>query len=259
MLRAVIFDMDDTLLDWSGREGQWVDLARRHLAPIHEHLQKEGHQIPDLDVMTEAYGEQNRRAWEAITPPEWDCPRQVEILQAALVALKIEAGKLDMDHIQRLFAWGPIPGVRAYDGTAEMLRALRTAGLKTGLITNATMPMWMRDTELKAAGLLEYLDVRLTAGDVGKFKPHPKPFQEALKRLHISADEAVFVGDQMHDDIAGAQAAGMRAVWIRHGAEFSNGSCKPNATITSVRELPNTLDLWFPGWREAPASFTGKI
>lgn len=254
MLRAVIFDMDDTLLDWSGREGQWVDLTRRHLAPIHEHLQKEGFQVPDLDALTEAYGEQSRRAWEAITAPEWNCPRQIELLQAALLSLNLEAEKLDMEKIQRLYAWGPVPGVRAYEGTVEMLRALRLAKLKTGLITNATMPMWMRDVELKAAGLLEYLDVRLTAGDVGKFKPHPKPFQEALRRLRVAADEAVFVGDQVHDDVAGAQAAGMRAVWIRHGADVSNGSCKPNATISSVKELPKTLDLWFPGWREIPAS-----
>jgi HAD superfamily hydrolase (TIGR01509 family) len=253
MLRAVIFDMDDTLLDWSTREGQWIDLTRRQLAPVHEHLKKEGHKMPELDVLVEAYGEQNRRAWESITPPEWNCPRQIELLRAALVSLKLEAEKLDMDKIQRLYAWGPIPGVRAYDGTVEVLRTLRVAGLKTGLITNATMPMWMRDTELKATGLLELLDVRLTAGDVGKFKPHPKPFQEALKRLHVSADEAVFVGDQVHDDVAGAQAAGMRAVWIRHGADVSNGSCKPNATIASIRELLKTLDLWFPGWRETAA------
>lgn len=253
MLRAVIFDMDDTLLDWSGREGQWIDLTRRHLAPIHEHLQKEGHQVPDLNAMTEAYGEQNRRAWEAIMPPEWNCPRQIDLLRATLVSLKLEVEKLDMDNVQRLFAWGPIPGVRAYDGTAEVLRTLRSAGLKTGLITNATMPMWMRDSELKATGLLELLDVRLTAGDVGKFKPHTKPFQEALERLRVSADEAVFIGDQVHDDVAGAQAAGMRAVWIRRGADVSNGSCKPNATIATIHELLTTFDLWFPGWRETQA------
>jgi 2-haloalkanoic acid dehalogenase type II len=249
MLRAVLFDMDDTLLDWSNREGNWVDLTQRHLAPIHEHLQKEGHRVPELNAMTEAYGEQNRLAWESISAPEWNCPRQVDILQATLVSLDLEAEKLDMDKIQRLFAWGPVPGVHVYAGTLEVLRALRAAGLKTGLVTNATMPMWMRDAELKAAGLLEYLDVRLTAGDVGKFKPHPKPFQDALRQLQVSASEAVFVGDQVQDDVAGAQAAGMRAVWIQRGADVGNGSCKPNAIISTIRDLPKTLDLWFPGWR----------
>jgi FMN phosphatase YigB (HAD superfamily) len=125
MLRAVLFDMDDTLLDWSAREGSWIDLTRRHLTPIHEHLQKEGHQVPDLGVMVEAYGEQSRRAWESITPPEWSCPRQIELLQAMLVSINLDTGKIDMDKIQRLFAWGPIPGVRVYDGTTEVLQALR--------------------------------------------------------------------------------------------------------------------------------------
>ncbi|MBN1312735.1 MAG: HAD family hydrolase [Anaerolineae bacterium] len=249
MLRAVLFDMDDTLVDWSTREDRWEDLTRQHLAPIHDHLRIAGHTVPDLTTMVEAYSEQNRRAWETITPPEWNCPRQIDILQSMLKMLGLETEKVDMDNIQRLFAWGPVPGVRPFDGTIEVLCTLRETGLKTGLITNASMPMWMRDAELKAMGLLEYLDVRLTAGDVGKFKPHTKPFHEALQRLHIAADEAVFVGDQMHDDVAGAQAAGMRAVWIRRGADVSNGSCKPNATIVSIRELLNTLDLWFPGWR----------
>jgi 2-haloalkanoic acid dehalogenase type II len=249
MLRAVLFDMDDTLIDWSTRKGNWVDLTQQHLTPIHEYLQKAGHKVPDLTIVAEVYSQQSRYAWESITPPEWNCPRLVEILRATLKTLNLETDKLDMENIQRLYAWGPIPGVRPFDGTIEVLRTLREGGLKTGLITNASMPMWMRDTELKAMGLLELLDERLTAGDVGKFKPHARPFQEALKRLHIAADEAVFVGDQMHDDVAGAQAVGMRAVWIRRGADISNGSCKPNATIVSIRELLDTLDLWFPGWR----------
>ncbi|MBN1429755.1 MAG: HAD family hydrolase [Anaerolineae bacterium] len=249
MLRAVLFDMDDTLIDWSPREGNWVDLTQQHLAPIHEHLKKSGHTVPDLPVVAEVYGEQSRRAWESIAPPEWKCPRQIDILRSLLIDLGLDTEKMDMDNIQRLFAWGAIPGVRPFDGTLEVLQALRAKGLKTGLVTNASMPMWMRDVELKDMGLLEYLDVRLTAGDVGRFKPHARPFQEALKRLRVSPDEAVFVGDQIHDDVAGAQAVGMRAVWIRRGADVSNGICKPNATIVSIRELLTTFDLWFPGWR----------
>jgi putative hydrolase of the HAD superfamily len=197
----------------------------------------------------EAYGEQNRLAWEAITPPEFTCPSHMDILSATLATCKLETNRIDMLQVQKLFAWKLIPGVCLFDDAIDVLKILRTANLKTGLITNATMPMWMRDIELKSLDLLEYLDVRLAAGDLGRFKPHPAPFREALKRLKIAPEEAIFVGDRVQDDVAGAQAAGMRAVWVRRGTEVSNGSCKPNATITSLRELPATLDVWYPGWR----------
>ena len=249
MLRAVVFDMDDTLVDWSKREGDWADISRQHLRPVHDYLLEAGHKIPDLIGLVEVYADQSRRAWESIHPPEWDCPCQEDILRETLRAVKLETEKIDLGEVQRRFNWGPIPGVCAFDDTEEVLRVLRAAGLKTGLVTNAAVPMWMRDAELKALGILDYLDVRLTAGDVGKFKPHPHPFRVALHRLGVTADEAVFVGDRVQDDVAGAQAAGMRAIWVRRGSEPTNGEFKPNATISSLKELLKILDVWYPGWR----------
>lgn len=251
MLRAVIFDLDDTLLDWSKREGNWVELSQQHLRPIHAWLQQAGHTMPDLEKLADAYADQSRIAWEAISQHEWDCPRQEDILRETLRALSLEMDRIDIGQMQRLFNWGLIPGVRVFDDSLEVLKAIRAAGIKTGLVTNAAMPMWMRDTELKETGLLELLDVRLTAGDVGKLKPHPEPFREAMRRLGVSSSEAVFVGDRVQDDIAGAQLAGMRAVWVRReSADFFIGTFKPNATIGTLRELFKVLDLWYPGWRK---------
>jgi len=251
MLRAVIFDMDDTLLDWSKREGNWLELNQQHLKPIHAYLVGAGHTIPDLAGMAEAYANQSRIAWEAINQREWDCPRQEDILRETLRALHVEPESVDIEQVQRLFAWRLIPGVQPFDDSAEVLKALREAGVKTGLVTNAAMPMWMRDAELQETGLLEYLDVRLTAGDVGKLKPHPEPFRVAMQRLGVTPSEAVFVGDRVQDDVAGAQLAGMRAVWVRRqSAEPFGGAFKPNATIDTLRELFKVLDLWYPGWRK---------
>ncbi len=249
MLRAVIFDMDDTLLDWSKREGNWLELTQQHLGPIHAYLKDTGHQVPDLIGFAETYSDQSRRAWESIAAPEWNCPRQEDIFRATFRAFQLETERIDFGEVQKRFGWGPIPGVRAFDDVDEVLRGLRTAKLKMGLITNAAMPMWMRDTELKALGILSYLDVRLTAGDVGKFKPHPWPFRVALERLQVTPNEAVFVGDRVEDDVAGAHAVGMRAIWIRRGASQAEALFKPNATIGTLRELPKVLDAWYPGWR----------
>jgi putative hydrolase of the HAD superfamily len=73
-----------------------------------------------------------------------------------------------------------------------------------------------------------------------------------MQRLSVAPSEAVFVGDRVQDDVAGAQLAGMRAIWVRReSADFFVGSFKPNATINTLRELFKVLDLWYPGWRKS--------
>ncbi|MGF1504057.1 MAG: HAD family hydrolase, partial [Anaerolineae bacterium] len=81
-------------------------------------------------------------------------------------------------------------------------------------------------------------------------KPHPEPFRVVMNELGVAADETFYVGDRPHDDVLGAQAAGMRAVWVRR--PFSQGlddSIKPNAIIDSLDELPGVIDRWYPGWQ----------
>lgn len=255
MLRAVIFDMDDTLLDWSRREGDWMEIHQSHLGPVCAYVGETGQRAPELARLVETYVDALRRAWESIDPQAWDCPNQTDILRETLRAADIAVDKLDMLEVQRRFGWRLIPGVCAFDDSAEVLRRLRAQGIRTGLITNAVMPMWMRDTELREVGLLDYLDVRLTAGDVGKLKPHPRPFQVAMERLGVAPSEAVFVGDRVMDDVAGAQMAGMRGVWVRRNSlELINGAAKPNATIDQLQGLFKVLDLWYPGWGRSGGS-----
>jgi putative hydrolase of the HAD superfamily len=249
MLRAVVFDMDETLVDWSGRSGDWTEHNQQHLKPVHEYLHSAGHAVPELAAFAKIYSEQSYEAWQESMPPEWNCPRQIDIMRSTLRAAGLDAGAIDVQRLQSLFAWDVIPGVRLFDDTVPVLCTLREAGVQTGLVTNTAFPMWMRDVELQSLGLLRYLDVRVTAGDVGKLKPHPRPFKEVLKRLGVEPEEAVFVGDRLHDDIMGAQGAGMRAIWVRRATGPENGTAKPNATIDRLRALLEILDLWFPGWR----------
>lgn len=250
MLRAVIFDMDDTLVDWSQRQGTWLEHSQHHLEPIHRYLVKEGHPVQELDGFARIYGEQMQKAWLSITPPGWDCPRQIDILRETLRASNLDLDRVDLTQIEKLFGWELVPGVKTFDDAESTLRSLRGAGIKTGLLTNAAMPMWMRDSELKALGILDLLDVRLTAGDIGKFKPHPEPFKVVLDRLKVLPEESVFVGDRVQDDVAGAQAAGMKAIWVQRGTNSSEiASIRPNATVSNLGEILKTFDQWFPGWR----------
>ena len=136
-----------------------------------------------------------------------------------------------------------------------MLDKLRAAGLKLGIVTNASQPMAMRDAELAAHGIIGYFpDCRLSAADAGYLKPHPQIFKSALERLGTAPEETVFVGDNPVADIEGAHGVGIRAVRRMTSREIMNGNLtQPHPTLHSFAELPAILDEWYPGWQNGGA------
>ena len=89
------------------------------------------------------------------------------------------------------------------------------------------------------SGLDTHLDAVTFSAEVGWRKPAPRMFDAALRALGTAADRTVMVGDREATDIAGAHAAGMRAVLInRHGA---TGASAADAEIAALRDLPGAL------------------
>ena len=74
--------------------------------------------------------------------------------------------------------------------------------------------------------------------DFGRRKPHPLIFNEALHRVGVSPQEALFIGDSLSEDIAGAQSVGMDTAWVnRSGKKRREGSAVPTYTIAELGEL----------------------
>ncbi|GIZ10849.1 HAD family hydrolase [Pseudomonas sp. NCCP-436] len=106
-----------------------------------------------------------------------------------------------------------------------------------GVITNG-------NADVRRLGLADYFRFTLCAEELGVGKPDPVPFHEALRRAGVNAGQAVHIGDHPHDDIAGAQAAGLRAIWFNpQGLEWQNET-GPDAQISSLAELPALLADW---------------
>jgi putative hydrolase of the HAD superfamily len=254
MLRAVIFDLDDTLIDWSHYKHDWQAVRQNHLRPVVERLGAQGHALPPLAELAELYNTLNEAAWSAAVPPDFIAPRQIDVMREMLVQAGIRVEPAALADLQEAFAWGPLPGVTLFPDTIDVLEAIRAAGLRTGLMTNASSPMWMRDRELEALGLIDYLDIRFTAGDVGHLKPHPRPFEAVLEGLGVAPQEAVFVGDRLFSDILGAQGVGMAGVWVRRHEQTDGDGIEPDAIIDQLAELLPRLDAWYPGWRDHHSS-----
>ena len=250
MLRAIIFDLDGTLLDWSGFASDWEAMARERLVPVHRYLSRNGHPLPGLGPFAGDISLRSRAAWDSVQSGDLDAPRLEDVVRDSLAGFGLDMATVDVDEVLRCYPWGQIPGTRLYPEARSVLEVLRRAGLRLGLLTNSFQPMWMRDKELRELGIEAFFDCRVSAADVGKLKPHPLPFEHTLRCLGASPESAVLVGDSLTADIAGAKGIGMRAIWRRHnGVVIPDGVPAPDATISSLDELLPALDDWFPGWR----------
>lgn len=106
-----------------------------------------------------------------------------------------------------------------------------------GVLTNG-------NADVSRLGLADYFRFSLCAEDLGVGKPDPHPFREALKRGGVEAAHAVHVGDHPSDDIAGAQRAGLRAIWFNPAGKSWAHEGRPDAEIGSLAELPVLLQHW---------------
>lgn len=104
--------------------------------------------------------------------------------------------------------------IHAYDGIVAMVKAIRAAGFKLGLVTSKNHAGAVRGLNL--VGLGNTMDVIVGADDVTHPKPHPEPVLAALAALGVSANRAVFIGDSHHDIHAG-RAANVTTVGVTWG------------------------------------------
>ena len=86
-----------------------------------------------------------------------------------------------------------------------------------------------------------YVDSITISGDVGVGKPDPKIFQAALDGLAVQAEKVIMVGNSLKRDIAGAQQAGIRAVWVNRPGAPCREDIRPDGEITTLSALPDLL------------------
>jgi putative hydrolase of the HAD superfamily len=232
-----VFDLDDTLIDWSQMDDWLSTISEPHMAHVYEYLAAEGHAMPALDVYYQAYHETIARSWRE-AKKTWTGVNFTAVLADCFAACGLDTAVIDMDAVLRVFDWRVIPKVTLYEDTLAVLDALHGRGYKLGLVTNSMMPMWMRDIELREYGILDYFDARITSGDTGYMKPHPAIYERVLGLLEATAETAVFVGDRPANDIAGANAAGLTSVWMNppHLKQELNG-VTPDYEINALQEL----------------------
>jgi putative hydrolase of the HAD superfamily len=123
-----------------------------------------------------------------------------------------------------------------YPDAAPALGVVRSMGLRAGVVSNWDCSLGPVLDDLGLGGLL---NVVVTSARAGAAKPDRAIFEVALQEVRCSAQNALFVGDSPETDIAGARAAGLRAVLIDRSASI--GARGDVETIPSLEGLPELI------------------
>lgn len=252
MLKAILFDLDDTLIDWGDFSEDWEAVERPRLTGVYHYLSQFGEPRGTVEDFIKFFFRHSREAWNNARN-SLIAPHLVKILTAASQDLGYKPSQWNVDECLKAYDWKAAPFVTVFADVPEALELFLHHGLKTGIITNAFHPMAIRDVELSQYGLLPYFpDCRFSAADWGYLKPHPSIFNNALACLGILPQEAVFVGDNPTADIGGAQGVGMKAIMrvLEKRRSFAGGLIVPDAEVFSFSEIPAILDVWYPDWRK---------
>lgn len=121
--------------------------------------------------------------------------------------------------------------------------AAMTAAAETGptaLLTNG--PEYRQATKLDALGIADAFDAVVFAGDMANRKPHRDPFDRTLDLLGVDHDDALYVGNSLEYDVAGAANAGIDVAWVPDGDDRDPGDHEPTYVLDSLHELPPVLD-----------------
>jgi putative hydrolase of the HAD superfamily len=214
---AVLFDLDDTLLDYSTARDtgirawvQEVDAARdgRDAARVWRELEE--HHFRRYSAGEVSFDEQRRARLRAFWPHLSESAD--DELDRAFAAYFV--------HTEA--AWSPVPGA------VETVKAL-AARLPVGVLTNGNADLQAR--KLRVLGLS---DVALFASsELPAPKPDVRAYEAACRELGSAPCRTVMVGDDLTNDVEGAMLAGLRAVWFTRGADRTS----PVPVICDLREL----------------------
>jgi putative hydrolase of the HAD superfamily len=215
VIKAVLFDLDETLLVRKAAIRAFIeDQYQRHVAV----LAGIGRDLYVARFL--ALEDEGRTPKTAVYPQ-----LAVELSLGAPVAADLLA---DYQAIYPRYAM-------LSPGATETLLALRAKGLKTGIVTNGSAVV--QNGKIDATGLRPLLDVVLVSEAEGLRKPDRRFFALALQRLNLTADEAIFVGDNPAVDIDGARTAGLLAVWYHSTTEWPDDLQPPAHDITALFEV----------------------
>jgi putative hydrolase of the HAD superfamily len=230
-VRAVLFDFGGTLYDYD----TLLPGDRESLL----HLSALAGARTDTDTVYRAYRGALRTAFRNYLERSYYLHRDMfrEALEGMLRELGLEATDEHVTQYREMQWKLHQRDFQLREGVRETLEELRRRGLALGIVSNIDKDQLEHLSGL--AGIEPHFDWLLSSEEAGSCKPDGKIFAEALRRAGCAPDEALFVGDSLSADIAGANRAGLRSVLLWHRADRQPPAdgIRPHHVIARIPDL----------------------
>jgi len=222
VIRAIVFDLDNTLTDFMRMKEASIEAAVAGMIDA-------GLRMDHTEV---------RRRVQAIYDE-----RGLEFQRVFDELLEREFGEVD----PKILASGIVSYRRAreaelvlYPHALMTLLELAKRGIRLGVVSDAPrFQVWLR---LCTLSLQHLFDAVVTFDDTGERKPAAAPFREVLRRLGVEPEDSLMIGDWAERDVVGAKSLGMKTVFARYGDTFDTKESGADFDVDDVFELVGIVD-----------------
>lgn len=215
MIEAIIFDLDDTLYNYSSLHDEALKEMEKYICIRY---------MVTAERFYAAFFAARRETKEILGNTAASHNRML-YCQKTLEHLSISPadGALEMYEIYWTYI---LERMTLNKGAERLLEISRNRGIKIGICSDLTVHIQHR--KLRALGISSYVDALVTSEEAGAEKPDPRIFTMILKKLQCRPEKALFVGDDFFRDIQGAEQLGIRSLWL--------GGTYGDNTIASLEE-----------------------
>ena len=221
MIKAVLFDLDNTLLDFMSVKKKAVDAAI--VAMIEAGLDIEAN-IARENIFN-IYNQEGYEYQEVFDKFLLDYHGSLDykILASAIVAYRKTKEA----------------SIILYPNVSSTLIKLAKKGYKLAVLSDApSREAWVR---LYSVNLHHLFDVVVTYNDTKKLKPSPEPFNKAIELLGVNPENIIMVGDWPERDVVGARSAGMKTAFAKYGDVFNTKESGADYDLENISEIIDIL------------------
>lgn len=227
MMKTILLDLDDTILDFHRSEAEAIALTLRQL------------NLEPTTALIERYSEINDGLWKQLERGE--VTREV-LLCRRFEQLFAECGITAHSgtEAQRIYEYQLSQQVHFVDGAQALLD--RLAGeYNLYIVSNGTAVV--QDSRIHKAGLERYFKKIFISQRIGYNKPHPAFFQHCFAQIpDMNPAQTVIVGDSLSSDIAGGIAAGIHTCWFNPLEKPRPAEMRIDYEIRRLAQLPAIWD-----------------
>ena len=216
-IKGVIFDLDNTLLDFMKMKEVAVKSAIKGMIEAGLAID-EVESYKDIVSIYEDFGWENQKVFDVFLN------KSIGYVDNKFLAAGIVAYRRARE-----------ANLLAYPNVNRTLVSLTKLGIKLAVVSDApSREAWMRIYYLN---LYHFFDAVITFDDSGERKPSSRPFEMALNKLKLEAEDSLMIGDWPERDVVGAKQIGMRTAFAVYGDTFGTKNSGADWDIQDVSEI----------------------